>query len=251
VTKSLGWQDQATAHLADLLQAAADEGTRNHWTAYLKGAASFRGVPMDGVRRAVRTVVSDHDLLGHADGDLLALAWSWTARPDSEDKLAAVLLLAEHLPRRLRTEHADQLAVPLAEGHIADWNVCDWYAVKALHAYLTPSGAADQERARRLADWTRASGLWQRRAGLVAFVKTAGSADRQFDGYTDLVLQACAANLVVPDRFAHTGPGWVLRELSGPRPDHVAAFLEQHPELSREGRRMATARMRAGSYRRR
>lgn len=245
------WADEATVHLGELLQAAADEATRNHWTSYLKGAATFRGVPMNGVRAAVRTVVRDHHMVDRTDEEVLALAVSWTARPDSEDKLAAVLLVAEHLPARLRTEHADQLARPFIQGHITDWNVCDWYAVKALHTYLTPSGLAEPDRAARLADWTRGAGLWQRRAGLVAFARTAASADRQFDGYTDLVLAACAANLVVPDRFAHTGPGWVLRELSRTRPDPVAAFVGDHPELSREACRMATARLRAGPYHRR
>lgn len=176
---------------------------------------------------------------------------AWTAQPHSEDKLAAALLIAEHLRDRLRTEHADLLARPFANGHIVDWNVCDWYAVKALHAYLAPSGTAEAARAGELGAWTRAPGPWQRRAGLIAFVGTARSAADQFDGYADVVLAACAANLVVPDRFAHTGPGWLLRELSAAHPDRVAAFVDEHPELSAEGRRMATARLRAGPYRRR
>lgn len=93
--------------------------------------------------------------------------------------------------------------------------------------------------------------LWQRRAGLVAFVKLAPVADTQFDGLIPLILDACAANLVSHDRFAHTGPGWVLRELSIAAPDAVAGFVESHPELSNEARRMATARLRPGPYRRR
>ncbi len=66
-----------------------------------------------------------------------------------------------------------------------------------------------------------------------------------------LILEACADNLVIDERFAHTGPGWVLRELSTAVPDKVASFVEQHPELSTEARRMATAHLRAGRYRRR
>lgn len=66
--------------------------------------------------------------------------------------MAAVLFVAEHLPARLRTEHADQLARPFIQGHITDGNVCDWYAVKALHTYLTPSGPAEPDRAARVAD---------------------------------------------------------------------------------------------------
>ena len=93
--------------------------------------------------------------------------------------------------------------------------------------------------------------LWQRRAGLVSFVRLAPVADRQFAGFVPLVLEACAANLVSDDRFAHTGPGWVLRELSVAAPDAVAGFVDDHPELSAEARRMATARLRKGPYRRR
>ena len=60
-----------------------------------------------------------------------------------------------------------------------------------------------------------------------------------FEGFVPLVLDACAANLVSDDRFAHTGPGWVLRELSRADPEAVAAFVDAHPELSAEARRMA------------
>ena len=83
------------------------------------------------------------------------------------------------------------------------------------------------------------------------FVGLAADADDQYSGFVDLVLDACSANLVSDDRFAHTGPGWVLRELSRSEPERVVAFVDEHPELSSEGRRMATARLRPGPYRRR
>jgi hypothetical protein len=43
----------------------------------------------------------------------------------------------------------------------------------------------------------------------------------------------------------------VLRQLSRAHPERVAAFVDDHPELSSEARRMATARLRSGPYRRR
>ena len=246
----MGFAAGVTSHLDELLTAAADDATRQHWERYLKGAAQFRGVPMARVRKAVRQLWVDHALGDRPVDDLLALTHRWFARPASEDKLAAVLLIAEHLVGRLELSHHPDLAQPLEAGNIADWSVCDWYATKALHGYL--AGADDIEaRARALAAWTLTDRLWQRRAGLVAFVRLAPVADRQFDGFVPLVLDACAANLVSDDRFAHTGPGWVLRELSVAAPDSVARFVEDHPELSPESRRMATARLRSGPYRRR
>lgn len=124
------WVSAATQRLVILLEAAASESTRQHWTRYLKGAATFRGVPMAGVRSAVATVVRDGDLMSRSEDELLGLSHTWLARQDTEDKLAAVLLLAEHLGTRLRTEHDLQLATPLAKGDVADWNVCDWYATR-------------------------------------------------------------------------------------------------------------------------
>lgn len=158
--------------------------------------------------------------------------------------------MAEHLAARLELAHVDARAHPLAVGDIADWNVCDWYATKALASFLA-AGSDVEARARAIAGFTGSSVRWQRRAGLVAFVRSAATPEEPLEGFVPLVLDACAANLVSDDRFAHTGPGWVLRELSRHRPDAVAAFVDEHPELSREAQRMATARLRGGRYRRR
>lgn len=251
MTATPRWAEEATRSLVAQLDASASQSTQQHWTAYLKGAASFRGVPMAGVRRAVVRVVHDNDLLDRSTDELFALAHAWLAHRDTEDKLAAVLLLSEHLAERLDTEHDSQLAAPVACGDVADWNICDWYATKALHAYLAPQGAALAERGARLTTWSSSTSLWQRRAGLVAFVKVAAQTDRHYAGLVDDVLLACARSLSDTSRFAHTGPGWVLRELSRAQPTRVADFLDKQPELSTEGRRMASAHLREGPYRRR
>ena len=241
--------DKATARLDQLLAAASDEATRDHWERYLKGTAKFRGVPMAGIRMTVRRLWQDHALGERPTDELLALSHRWFAQPASEDKLAAVLLIAEHLVGRLELSHHAALAQPFEAGNISDWSVCDWYATKALHGYL--AGHDMEARAWAVVKWTHSARLWQRRAGLVAFVKLAPTADTYFDGFVPLILEGCEANLVSDDRFAHTGPGWVLRELSAAAPDAVTEFVERHPELSPEARRMATARLRPGPYRRR
>jgi 3-methyladenine DNA glycosylase AlkD len=243
--------DRATATLQAELEAAADESTRLWWERYLKGTAQFRGVPMAGIRAAVRRTWREHRLDEAATEDLLALAHLWFAEPASEDKLAAVLLLAEHVAGRLTVDHVDALAAPFRAGVIADWGVCDWSATKTLHTFLTHDPDDLEPRARRLATWGTAESLWQRRAGLVAFVKLAPRAGELFEGFIPLVLQLCEDNLVSDDRFAHTGPGWVLRELSRAEPGAVGDFVTSHPGLSREAQRMALARLRPGPYKRR
>lgn len=246
---STRWRSEATAQLGSALAAQADSATRDHWTRYLKGQAQFRGVPMAGVRRSVRSAWSDRQLSERSTDDVLALAQEWMAQPMTEDKLAGVLLLAEHLAPRLEDHHVRALASPLAEGHLADWNIVDWYATKAVHAFLAARPEHVARRSTLVARWAQGENLWLRRAGVVSFVKLAPTPP--FDGFIPLVLGACAGNLVSDDRFAHTGPGWVLRELSKTAPDDVAGFIASHPEFSAEGRRMALAHLRPGPYRRR
>jgi 3-methyladenine DNA glycosylase AlkD len=237
--------------LASSLEAVSDEAVCDHWNAYLRGTARFRGVPMAGIRRAVQaTLRQGLAELDHAAK--LSVAIDWLAQPWSEDKLAGILLIAEHLERTLEDADVAVLARPFEQGHIADWNVCDWMCVKAIHRYVTRAdGAADRGRAVAIAAWRDADSLWQRRAAVVSFVNLASRGDANFPGFTDLLLEACAANIRYPYRFAHTGPGWALRELSLAAPERVRAFVDSHPEISPEGRRMALARLTPGSYRRR
>jgi 3-methyladenine DNA glycosylase AlkD len=233
------------------LDAASDEAVRDHWDAYMRGAARFRGVPMAGIRRAVRATLRDG--LAELDkGEKLSVALDWLAQPWSEDQLAGVLLIAEHLAPSLDDADVAALAVPFEQGHIADWNVCDWICVKAIHQFVIGRGGTlDRGRAEAIAGWRDAGSLWQRRAAVVSFVYVAARGEANFAGFTDLLLEACAANIQFADRFAHTGPGWALRELSRAEPERVRAFVDAHPELSPEGRRMALARLTSGPYRRR
>ncbi|MFI5550462.1 DNA alkylation repair protein [Streptomyces sp. NPDC051738] len=243
--------DKPTTRLVALLDSAAEQRTREYWERYMKGTARFRGVPMAGVRTAVRTVWREQELVSWTTPDLLSLAHRWFAQEMSEDKLAAILLITEHLGPRLGLGDVEALGRPFTAGHITDWGICDWYATKALHGFITGEDTELRPRAEAIAAWSTASGLWQRRASVVAFVRLAAQSPDPFDGCTDLLLDTCAANLVSGDRFAHTGPAWLLRELSRHHPERVADFVRQHPELSPEATRMATARLRPGPYRRR
>ena len=180
---------------------------------------------MAGIRRAVRTTLRQGlEQKDHAAK--LSVALDWLAQPWSEDKLAGVLLIAEHLAPALDDAAVGALAIPFEQGHIADWNVCDWMCVKAIHRYLVRSDSVlDRGRATAIAAWRNAGSLWQRRAAVVSFVNVAPRGEANFAGFIDLLLEACVANIQVADRFAHTGPGWALRELSRVEPERVRGFV--------------------------
>ena len=98
------------------------------------------------------------------------------------------------------------------KGAIDDWNTCDWLCV-----------------------WV---------FGPPALVDLAPAGDGNFAGFSDMLLAVCARNVVRSERFAQTGVGWVLRELSRAEPERVAAFVRDHARsMSREAARSAVRKL--------
>lgn len=59
-----------------------------------------------------------------------------------------------------------------------------------------------------------------------------------------MLLEICATLVRAEDRFAQTGGGWVLRELSVANPAMVAEFIREHIcSFSAEGLRYAVEKM--------
>jgi 3-methyladenine DNA glycosylase AlkD len=179
-----------------------------------------------------------------APSEQVDLALSLLREALAEDKIAGILYLQEVLlPRGAIDWPADlpRFARLYDEGHIADWNTCDWFCVKLLGPLAQREGEAC---ALAIAAWREAKNLWRHRASAVAFVNLAKKGDANFGGFTDMLLESCATLVAREDRFAQTGAGWVLRELSRAEPERVAAFVEAHRgELSREAFERAIGRL--------
>ena len=89
--------------------------------------------------------------------------------------------------------------------------------------------------ARAISAWREANSVWQRRASVAAFVNLASKGDRNFPGFTEMVLDNCSHLLGSQERFVQTGVGWVLRELSHWDQGRVVAFVEANLDrFSRE-----------------
>lgn len=221
------------------IAAHADADRKAWWVRYLRGTADFRGVTMAQVRAEVAGWLARGDGPASTDGRVRA-SLELLRQPMTEDRLAGVLLLAEHVfPTGEIAAEAlfPRLAVVFDEGHLADWNIVDWLSVKVLARWLEREGAPC---AARLEGWARAPTLWRRRAAAVAFVPLAPRGDDVFPGLTDVLLAICARHVADPARFSQTSVGWSLRELSRAEPDRVRAFLDVHGDtLSREARRAA------------
>ncbi len=222
--------------LQSRLNASATAATREWWTKYLRGAASFRGVKMGDVRTAVHAWFEEERLGEHLPvGRQKDLALMLLEEDHTEDKLAGVLFLQEILlPAGALDWRSDlpRFARLFDRGYIRDWNVCDWLCVKVLGPLVEQQGEAC---ARAISGWREADGVWRRRASVVAFANLARKGDRNFPGFTEMVLDNCSHLLGSQERFAQTGVGWVLRELSRTDGGRVTAFVEANLDrFSRE-----------------
>lgn len=230
------------ADLKRRLGRAATDRARAFWTRYLRGTARFRGVPMAKVREHVHRWWSDHELGDHpaAVGKRIALAL--IEQPMTEDKLAGILILQELLGDQLRAGDLPAFARLFAAGHLADWNIVDWFCMKVL-VTLADRAPGRADTARALAQWRLADTTWQRRAACLAFTKLAPHGDREHPGLTELVLLVCATVVWSSERFDQTAVGWVLRELSRAEPARVEAFYRRHARLmTKECARYAVAK---------
>jgi 3-methyladenine DNA glycosylase AlkD len=218
------------------LNARATAATREWWTKYLRGAASFRGVKMEDIRVAVHAWFEEEQLGERLSvGQQKDLALMLLEEDYTEDKLAGVLFLQEiHLPEGVLDWRSDlpRFARLFDEGYIRDWSICDWFCVKVLGPLVEQQGASC---ARAISEWREADSVWQRRASVVAFVNLASKSDENLPGFTEMVLDNCSHILGSQERFAQTGVGWVLRELSRSDQGRVIGFVEANLDrFSRE-----------------
>ncbi len=228
--------------VADLRVRLGRESTtqaRAFWTRYLKGGGNFHGVPMAKVRVCVRAWWAEHGLDVHPASVGKRVAIALIEQSMVEEKLAGILVLQDLLGSHLRATDVPAFARLFAAGHLAEWNVVDWFIMKVLVTLLDrPQGRRDVVRA--IAQWRLGETVWQRRAACLAFIKLAPQGDA---AVVDNVLAICSTVVWSIERHDQTAVGCVLRELARAEPERVEAFLRRHALLmSKEGIRHATAK---------
>ena len=244
------FESAARARLQGALDARATETSRAFWQRYLTGAARFRGVAMAGVREVVHAWWTEEAFGERSIPAQTRVALRLFEEEPSEDKLAGVLALSEILMPHLSKRKLPALARLFARGHIADWNLCDWFCVKVL-GKMVENDPAPLELAGAISAWRTSKPLWQRRAACVAFVYHARHGDARIPGLSRLILENADALVRDPERFARTGVGWVLRELSLADRKAVLAFAEEHAgRLSREGMKYSVEKLPAAERKR-
>ena len=105
-----------------------------------------------------------------------------------------------------------------SKGYIYDWNVCDWFCVRALGPMIKRNGMLC---AKAISAWRSKNNVWQARCSLVAFANLAKE-----NQYTPLLVRSSSILVKREERFLKTAVGWILRELSKIDKDLVVAFIK-------------------------
>jgi 3-methyladenine DNA glycosylase AlkD len=220
------------------LARAGDPKTQAWWEAYLKHSLPFRGLKLPLVRSIVHGWIAAENFVDRSPAQQLEVACDLIREPWGEDKLAGILIIQEVLIKR-KSIHWDRdlpkFAALFDGGYIQEWNTCDWFCVKVLNSLFKQQG---QPCAIAIMQWCDADNLWRKRAAVVSFVNMAKHGDRNFPGFTELLLQTCGVVVQTPERFAQTGTGWALRELGLADQPAVVDFIKTHStKFSSEGLR--------------
>ncbi len=209
--------------LTNTINQHSDTALKSWFENYIKCSAPFRGVKMLMVRKCLhewhkKNIEGVLELEQQLD-----LAFALLQEEYTEDKLAGTMMLQEILiPKGVMKPKRDaqRLAGLFREGHIYDWNVCDWFCMKVLGELIVQDG---KSWARLIHKWNNADNLWQARASLVSFERV--SADRD---YFSKIESSCKKLIKRDERFVKTAVGWLLREISKYDDKFVKQFIKEH-----------------------
>ncbi|MFW9846762.1 MAG: DNA alkylation repair protein [Candidatus Thorarchaeota archaeon] len=199
--------------------------TKEWWERSLKGAIEFRGVNVSEIQEELESWYERKNLDQMDPEFQLKVALSFFKGGYAEDKLAGMLLFEDYLIPRGELPYAKLLPEfekLFDKKQISDCSICDWFCTRVLNTLIQKDGNAC---ARGIANWHTAENLWRARASLVSFVH---SVDRP--EYRDLILISSSTLIKRDERFAKTGVGWILREMSKLDMTPVIDFIEAHLE---------------------
>jgi 3-methyladenine DNA glycosylase AlkD len=210
--------DVATTHkhIWQLIADAADANKAAWWNNYLREAITFIGVGIPAIRSIVQANLAAFSRKN--EDDYFALADRFMAEPVAESKLTAILI--QQLFLLTNTDNSrliDQVKEWFANGYIFDWNTCDWLCVRVFQPMVD---AANASAIAVFLSWHSADNFWQARCSLVPFAQS-----KRLPEHRDQLQLPMQTLIRRTERFAKTGVGWVLREMSRFDPLAVEKFL--------------------------
>jgi 3-methyladenine DNA glycosylase AlkD len=220
------------------LRAAADPAKAPGMQAYMKSEMPFHGVQAPAQRRIFKAVFADHPV-GSFDAWRATILALWREATHREERYAAIALASD---RRYRAHRTCLDALPLYRELVvtgAWWDLVDPVATHPVAELLAEQRTATTA---ALLDWSRAPGLWLRRAAIICQVNAKAGTDLE-------LLYACIEpNLADRDFFIRKAIGWALRAYAWTDPDEVARYVHaMQARLSPLSRREALKNLGGGT----
>jgi len=201
--------------LAESLRAAGDSGRAVQEKRYLKSELEFYGVPVPGLRRAVRAAARGYPGLDREA--LVAWAVALWREPVHERRMAAV----EVLGLAVRQLRADDLAT--VESLIREART--WALVDSLAGQIAGTIALrDPLGWPRIDGWATDADFWVRRSAMLALLPGIRSGQPDLARFERYAIPM----LTEKEFFIRKAIGWVAREVSKRDPAWVAAWTADH-----------------------
>ena len=212
----------------------ANRKTKNWWENYVKHNTTFRGVGIPRIRDQLHVWYENERVNDLSLDNQLDLALSFLAEEYAEDKLAGILFLQYYLYDKCDWKVLFPRIEKLFEkGCTYDWNICDWLCVRVLGPMVEENGLSCAE---EISKWRHAKNIWQARSSVIAFANL--TAEKK---YRKMIMESCRVLIEKDERFAKTGVGWILRELSKSDKGLVVSFIDKNNQhFSKESLRNAT-----------
>jgi len=208
-------------NLKSQLAKLADKKTKDWWENYVKHNTKFRGVGIPKIREKLKEWHKKEEIEKLSLNEQLDLALSFFSEKYAEDKLAGILFLQYYLYNKfdwkLLLSKFEKL---FKNGYIYDWNICDWFCVRVLGPIIKENGMPC---AKAISKWNNSKNVWQARCSVVAFANLTKQKE-----FTTLLLKSCSTLIKREERFAKTGVGWIMRELSKTNKTTVVDFINKN-----------------------
>lgn len=222
----------------------ADEKTKAWFTNYVKGT-QWIGCKVPVVRSTIQAIYADMMTLSGkpiSNAVLVDNAIQLVQNPACDAKLAGMILLSEKLPidHLASGEMLDRLDRDVWNDHsiISDWSSADWFSNRVLSKIVFAENSNGENNdfalSNRVLGYSRLpeASLWQRRCGVVSFLKYDKHRTRLPENFGSQLIEACQDSLLLsPDeRFTQTGIAWVLRYvlLEATERDEALAMICRH-----------------------
>lgn len=197
---------------ARLLGRSRDPANAAAMAAYMKTTMPFYGVRKRDLVPILARVVEEFPASSRQEYEIAVRAL-WEL-PHREERYLAIGY-ARHFG-----EFIDADGIALYEFMIVDgawWDLVDEVAIHLVGGLLEDPAAA-----RRVRSWIVHEDLWLRRSAIIC------QTQRKRETDTDLLYDACLANLQDGDFFIRKAIGWALRAYSRSDPEWVGEFVERH-----------------------